>query len=181
MGFGRAVEAVVHLRKALDLMPDDAQAIFGLASALEEIGTDDAQEEADALHRRVIEEHPTAPFVEQSEKARTAYGQRLLKARSVGGFRPDVMMYMSDALQTFKRLGPQGTRAIALEVAMAGRNGLDINDSEAKYALKALPGKFSGLQMLSIMYAAFQQIDPTADIGADFKAEYEAAMKMQGM
>lgn len=55
--------------------------------------------------------------------------------------------------------------ALAAETGLGGQTGL--------------PGKFSGLQLLSIMYAAFQQIDPTADIGADFKAEYEAAVKMQ--
>lgn len=139
MGFKRTAEAVEHLRKALELMPDDAQAIFGLASALEDVGTEDALEEADALHRRVIEEHPTAAFVGQSEKARNAYSQRLLKSRSVGGFRPDVMMYIADALQTFKRIGPNGTRMLALEIAVLGRSGLDINDSTAKYKLKALP------------------------------------------
>ena len=71
MSFQRTTEAVEHLRKALELLPDDAQAIFGLASALEDVvGDEDALEEADALHRRVIEEHPTAAFVGQSEKAR---------------------------------------------------------------------------------------------------------------
>lgn len=42
-------EALVHLRKALKLMPDDPQSIFGLAIALEEVGTDDADEEADVV------------------------------------------------------------------------------------------------------------------------------------
>ena len=160
-------------------MPDDAQSIFGLASALEDLGTEEALEEADGLHRRVIEEHPTAAFVVQSEKARNAYSQRLLKSRSVGGFRPDVMMYIADALKTFKRLGSNGTRMLALEIAVLGRSGLDVNDSTAKYKLKALPGQFSGLHLLSIMYAAFQDLDPSADVGVDFKAEYDAAKQMQ--
>lgn len=42
-----------------------------------------------------------------------------------------------------------------------------------------LPGKFSGLQLLAIMYTAFRQIDPTMDTGADFSAEYQAALQMQ--
>jgi tetratricopeptide (TPR) repeat protein len=45
IGFKRIDEAVVHLRQALQLMPDDPQAIFGLATALEQIGTLDADEE----------------------------------------------------------------------------------------------------------------------------------------
>ena len=68
---------------------------------------------------------------------------------------------------------------IALEIAVLGRAGLDINDSTDKYTLKSLPGKFSGLHLLAIMYTAFRQIDPTMDTGADFAVEYQAALKMQ--
>ena len=45
--------------------------------------------------------------------------------------------------------------------------------------LKALPGSFSGLHLLAIMYTAFRQIDPTTDTGADFGAEYTAALDLQ--
>ena len=62
---------------------------------------------------------------------------------------------------------------------MLRRNGLDINDPDEKYSLKELPGKFSGLHLLAIMYTAFRQIDPTMDIGADFGAEYTAALDLQ--
>jgi hypothetical protein len=70
-------------------------------------------------------------------------------------------------------------QAIALEIAILGRSGLDINDPAEKYSLKSLPGKFSGLHLLAIMYTAFQQIDPTMETGADFAAEYKAAVEMQ--
>lgn len=179
IGFKRIADAVAHLRHALALMPDDPQAIFGLATALEEVGTSQADEEADALYLRFIEEHPTSPMVEQAEKARTAFAQKRLRSSSVGGFRPDVTMYIAGALQTFKKLGAQKRQVIALEIAVLGRSGLDINDPEDKYTLKALPGKFSGLHLLAIMYTAFRQIDPTMDTGADFGAEYQAALQMQ--
>ena len=179
IGFKRIDEAVAHLRRALDLLPDDPQAIFGLATALEQVGTRDAEEEADALYLRFIEEHPKSPMVEQAEKARTAFAHRRLKSSSVGGFRPDVMMYISGALQTFKKVGPQKRQAIALEIAMLGRSGLDINDPDDKYTLRALPGKFSGLHLLAIMYTAFQQIDPKMDTGVDFAAEYKAAVELR--
>ena len=32
-----------------------------------------------------------------------------------------------------------------------------------KYQLRSLPGRFSGLHMVCLMYAAFKIIDPTAD------------------
>ena len=179
IGFNRVDEAIVHLRKSLELLPDDPQAIFGLATALEDVGTDEADEEADALYLRFIQEHPTSPMVEQAEKSRTAFGHKRLKAGSVGGFRPDVMMYIAGALQTFKKLGPTKRHAIAVEIAILGRSGLDINDPTDKYKLKSLPGKFTGLHLLALMYTAFKQIDPTMDTGADFDAEYKAALELQ--
>ena len=78
-----------------------------------------------------IDEHPNSPMVEQAEKARTAFVHRRLKASAVGGFRHDVMMYISQALQTFTKLGPQKRQEIGLEIAILGRNGLDINDRTA--------------------------------------------------
>jgi Flp pilus assembly protein TadD len=173
----RAPEAVQQLRRALALMPDDAQTIFGLATALEQLGTQAAAEEADRLYRRFIDEHPGSPMAEQAEKARTAYAHRVLTAGAPGGFRPDVMRYIASALQTFRELGPDKRQAIALEIAMLGRGGLDINDPAEKYTLEALPGRFCGLHLLAIMYAAFRQIDPALDAGVDFSAEYEAAVK----
>ena len=179
IGFKRLDEAVAHLRKALNLMPDDPQSIFGLATALEELGTDEADEEADTLYQRLIQEHPTSPMVEQAEKSRTAFGHKRLKAGSVTGFRPDVMMYIAGAMQTFKKLGAKKRQEIAFEIALLGRTGLDINDPSDKYKLKSLTGKFTGLHLLAIMYTAFRQIDPAMDTGADFDAEYKSALEMQ--
>lgn len=171
-------EAVAHLRKALELMPDDPQTIFGLASALECVGTDAADLEADALHARFIAEHPESPMVEQSEKYRTAFASNRLKSDSPDGFRRDVMQYVADALTTFKKVGPAKREEIALEIAVLGQAGLDINDPVTKYKLKSIPGRFSGLHLVSIMYAAFRQMDPTIDAGVDFSDEYEAALKL---
>jgi hypothetical protein len=91
--------------------------------------------------------------------------------------RLDVVAYLTDALKTFAKVGPAKMRTIGVEVAMLGRSGLDINNPAKKYKLKNLPGEFSGLHLLAIMYAAFQQIDPSADLGADFSAEYKLAVQ----
>ena len=95
----------------------------------------------------------------------------------MGGLRLDVVAYLTDALKTFAKVGPAKMRAICVEVAMLGRSCLDINNSAKQYKLKNLPGNFSGLHLLAIMYAAFQQIDPSADLGADFAAEYRLAIQ----
>ena len=64
---------------------------------------------------------------------------------------------------------------LALELAMLGNKGLNINDPAMKYAIQAWPGEYSGLHLISIMYAAFQQFAPDTDIGIDFSKEYRVA------
>ena len=88
-------------------------------------------------------------------------------------------MYIASGLQTFKTLGPQKRQAIELEIAMLGRNGLDINDPDDKHTQTALPGKFSGVRLLAITYAAFCLIGPSMHTGVDFSAEFKAATEMQ--
>lgn len=173
----RPAEGVPYLRNALALLPDDPHSIYGLALALSDVGKDEDEAEADALFQRVITEHPTSPMVEQAEKARTRLAHKRLAEGSVGGIRLDVVAYLTDALKTFAKVGPAKMRTIGVEVAMLGRSGLDINNPAKQYKLKNLPGDFSGLHLLAIMYAAFQQIDPSADLGADFSKEYAMALK----
>lgn len=173
----RPAEGVPYLRKALALMPDDPQAIYGLALGLSDLATVDADREADGLFNRIIKEHPTSPIVELAEKARTRLAHKGLQDGAVGGLRLDVVAYITDALKIFEKVGLKETQKIAFEVALLGQSGLQINDPAKQYKLKSLPGEFSGLHLLSIMYAAFQQIDPTADLEADFSAEYAIAQK----
>lgn len=177
MSMKRPSEALPHLRQALSLMPDDPQAIFGLALCLSELETVDADREADGLFNRIIKEHPTSPVVEHAEKARTRLAHKGLQDGAVGGLRLDVVAYITDALRTFEKVGPQDMQRIALEIALKGQSGLQINDPAKQYTLKTLPGEFSGLQLLAIMYAAFQKVDPSADVGADFSKEYALAIK----
>ena len=79
-------------------------------------------------------------------------------------------------LPGIRRLNELGFTTV--EIAVLGRNGLDINDPDAKYTLKSLPGTFSGLHLVAIMFTAFRQIDPTMETGADFSAEYQAALEV---
>lgn len=69
---------------------------------------------------------------------------------------------------------------VAFEVALLGAKGLDVNDPTQKYQLRSLPGTFSGLHLVSIMYVAFKLTDPKADVGFDLSAEYEEARSLSG-
>jgi len=69
----------------------------------------------------------------------------------------------------------QQIQSLALEIAMLGNQGLNINDPTKKYQIKSLVGEFSGSNLVSIMYAAFQQFAPGENVGIDLSKEYEIA------
>jgi tetratricopeptide (TPR) repeat protein len=179
LGLGNAEDALKHLKIARRTLPHDPQATYGLAAALEAVGGEDNEAEADELYTVVIERWPSSPMAEFSRTARTKLAHKGMRDKVAGGLRPDVMMYIAGALDTLARLGDEKLRQIAFEIAMKGQSGLDINDPEQKYSLKTLPGKFSGMHLVSIMYTAFKHIDPTIDGGIDLQAEYDAAVALR--
>lgn len=179
LGLTQFDEALERFRIARKSLPQDPQTLFGLACALEKIESETNEDEADELYQAVIRIAPGSKTAELAKVARTRIGQKNMRSKVDGGLRPDVLMYILGALKTFKEIGPQKTREITLEVAIKGQSGLDMNNPEQKYTLKSLPGNFSGMHLLSIMYAGFKVIDPTMDVGVDLSAEYEAVLSMQ--
>ena len=179
MGLRRYDDALVHLREARKALPHDAQTLYGLAAALEAVGGDDNGDEADELYQVVIQRWPGSEVAELARTARTKRAHQNMRSRVGGGLRPDVMMYIAGALNTFEEVGPAKAQQIAFEVAMKGQQGLDINDPDQKYTLSTLPGKFSGMHLVSIMYAGMRAMDPDMETGIDLKAEYEAAVAMR--
>lgn len=175
---GKPNDALPHLRAARRALPLDPHTLYGLASALEAVGGEENVEEADELYLVVIEKFPGSQLAELAREARTKLAHQSMRAKTGGGLRPDVVMYIAAALETFAKVGPDKARQITFEVAMKGQNGLDINDPEQKYTLTTLPGKFSGMHLVSIMYAGIKALDPSMDAGIDLSAEYEAARAM---
>jgi hypothetical protein len=108
-----------------------------------------------------------ARLTEKSEKA----------LRSSGDFRPDVVEYMKDALNRFRSMSMPQVQNLALEIAMLGNKGLNINDPTKKYPIQTWPGEYTGLNLISIMYAAFQQFAPETDVGIDLRKEYDIAIE----
>lgn len=155
MGAGKHTEALEQFRAARKALPHDGQTLFGLASALEALGGAPQTEEADELYQVVIQKFPGSQVAEMARKARTQLAHANMRSSVGGGLRPDVVVYIADALKTFAQAGPEKSRQITLEIALKGQNGLDINDPEQKYSLSTLPGKFSGMHLVSIMYAGF--------------------------
>ncbi len=83
------------------------------------------------------------------------------------------------------RFDVSSTDAISIELPKLVREHLrahspQINDPDTKYTLNAIPGRFSGLHLVAMMYAAFQHIAPGTDVGIDFSKEYETAKELGG-
>jgi tetratricopeptide (TPR) repeat protein len=179
LGLGQVNEALAHLRAARSAMPHDPQTTFGLAAALEVSASAENLAESDELYQVVVQRWPASKVAEQARQARTKLAHRSMRSNAVGGLRPDVVMYITDAFKILAEAGPTKSQQIGLEIALKGQGGLDINDADKKYTLITLPGQFSGLQLVSIMYAAVKQADPTADVGIDLDAEYQVALAMK--
>lgn len=171
---GKSVEAVSLLELAVDVAPQDLQAIVGLGQALETVGRAD---DADQQYLRALEIGGPEPLLDFVKERRTAIAHQTM--REHGSFRPDVLMYMSGALEKFERMSAKEIQGLGYEIAILGQNGLDINDPTKKYSLRTWPGQFSGLHLCSIMYAAFKQFAPDQDVGIDFAQEYHAAVALR--
>jgi hypothetical protein len=55
---------------------------------------------------------------------------------------------------------------------------LDINESSKKYSLRSLPGSFSALQLVSLMYTGLQLIGPSLDAGIDLSRGFSMAKEL---
>jgi tetratricopeptide (TPR) repeat protein len=168
----RPQEAFPCLDAAARLLPNDPRAQFALAECLLALGKTDL---ADPVLIKTIQLDPLSDVAEMARTARTRLAGQTLRQTSAGETRPDAVQYCLDALQRFQKLDEKKTRAVIFEIANLGRSGLDINNPAKKYSLSSLPGQFSGLHLVSLMYTGLQQLAPTADAGIDLSRELAAA------
>jgi tetratricopeptide (TPR) repeat protein len=176
---GRYAEAEPHLRAAYALTPNDQATAYGLALDLTELGGEARLRESNELYRHVIDLNPQSQVAELARQERSKLAQRSLRQAS-NGPRLDAVMYCLSALEQFEQLSPERVKAIALEIALLGRTGLDINNPATRYHLQNLQGDFTGLQLMSMLHVASKQIAPDADIAFDLANEYEAAINLHG-
>ena len=98
--------------------------------------------------------------------------------RNASSERPDVLMYCLGALELFETMTDEEIQALGREIAILGMRGLDINDPSQKYTFNSLPGDFSGMHLVSLMYTAFQRVAPGTDVGIDLSREYAQAVAL---
>ena len=81
------------------------------------------------------------------------------------------MSYCLAALKRFEGMAHKEIQKIGFEIGILGQRGLDTNSSTEQYTLRSLPGQFSGLHLVSIMYVAFKIVAPGEDVGFDLSRE----------
>jgi len=96
----------------------------------------------------------------------------------LAGPRQDAVQYCLDALQTISKMSATNVQKLALDLAMAGRSGLEVHNPNSRYRVKGLHGEFSGLAMVCFLYVVMQQIAPGADVGMDLSQEYQQAKQL---
>ncbi len=174
---GEREQALAHFRDAYRLLPDDQQSAFGLARALDDFGGDDDLAEADALYQATIAIDDQSQIAEMARQARSRIAQRTMRDASPGP-RMDAVMYCLGALERFATMRPDEVQGVGFEIALLGQRGLEVNNPDVTYTLRTLPGDYTGMHLMSLMYVAFQQVAPELDIGFDLAQEYTAARQL---
>jgi tetratricopeptide (TPR) repeat protein len=120
------------------------------------------------------------PYTERAEEALSAIAAEFLKARGLGGFRPDVFEYIVFALGKFEKMQTHQRNLLLAHIAKVTGDGVDINNPTIRHPLPQWGRDFSGLALVSFLFVGARQLNPEADVGIDFSVEYEAALDFRG-
>lgn len=94
---------------------------------------------------------------------------------------PAAVFYFLDILKQFDRMDPAAIRRVAVESALAGQTGLNYMSEAKSYKIPSYcPELLSGLEVMCLMYAAFQRIGPEHDVQIDLHEAYAQALEMHG-
>jgi len=92
---------------------------------------------------------------------------------------PAAVWFLLDALKRYAPMDVEQVRAIAFEIGMLGRSGLDYASPDKKYTLQTIPDEsFSGLHLMSLMHAGFKRIAPDLDSGMDLEEPFLQALEL---
>lgn len=163
------------LAKAAELLPNDQSALYNLGLCLHRTGD---FEKAFGVLRRAVDVSPYSALAETCRELLSQWSMENLRQEAPAGVKMDAVMYCLAALRGFAGMDEARRKSITAEIALLGRDGLDIAGSDKKYSLRTMPGKFSGLELLAWMYAGMKQLAPGADPGIDLGREYDLAMDL---
>ena len=136
--------------------------------------------EALKAYKELLKRFPDTVFGDKANSVLNQAGQADLRKVVDGGHRPDVVEYMIGAMKTFSKMPREKVGQIAMEIALLGQGGLEINKPQKRYTLTNLEGDFSGLQLLSYMHVGMDLLSPGVESGSGLQKEYEIAKGMAG-
>jgi tetratricopeptide (TPR) repeat protein len=170
---GEPALALTAFERADALQPETPEVTLGLAQAYE---LKECYDEAAELYEKV--KNSAAPDL-ITDTAREGLSRlAVVRAKAGGDQRADTVMHCLAAIELFSKMSLEKVKEIAFEAAMIGNSGLSINEPEKKYTLKALEGRFSGMQLLCFMFVGFKMIDEKLPPVADLEEEYRQALKL---
>ncbi|HBJ34098.1 MAG TPA: hypothetical protein DDZ51_04915 [Planctomycetaceae bacterium] len=166
--------ALPVIRESIGAAPSDIAMMVAYGDCLEELGRGDES----VLHYRAAIKTGGPEHVVDLAKSRLS--ERSAKSlRAAGAIRTDVVQYMREAIERFKTMDSSAIRNLAFEIAILGSQGLNINDPDKTYQIKSWSGDFTGLHLVSVMYAAFQQFAPETELGIDLSQEYRISSQLR--
>jgi tetratricopeptide (TPR) repeat protein len=165
-------KSIYYLERSYRINSLDPMTIYGLGYVYQRIGD---LERADQLFKQLLELDAPEKL---KELARTARREIAISNFKSKGFRIDAVFYLLDAIQRLAKKQREEIQTISFDIALKGREGLDINNPDKKYRINSLEGEYTGLQLVCYMYAGFQIIDPSLDVGVDLSKEYQFAKKL---
>ena len=154
------------------IYPDDPRLIYGVALSHQKLGN---FSKADAYYRKLVKREITDAYTELAKTGLREIAQEEFRRK---GLRPDAVMYCLAALERFSKMTIPEIKKIAFEIGLKGSGGFNTNDPSPKYQLISLPGNFSGLNLVCLMYVGFKIIAPEQDIGFDLSKEYAVAKEI---
>ena len=178
---GAFAAGVARFRQALAVAPDDLITTFNLAQALLELDPDEHRDEADRRLLQVIEAQPYGELANKAKELRGSIAARDLRADQPEGLRQDAVSYCLQALQLFEGMDQQRFIAVLSEVAAVGQGGLQINEPGTARTLKNLPGTWGDLALACLIHVGMKRLTPDQDSGLGIEAEYQEAVRLQGL
>ena len=173
---GNPQAAVEHLAVAVEIDPQDQGSWVGLGDAARKSGMRGMAEKS---YRRAIALNEDNNLAEAAREGLTTLAIAEMTQQAGGSPNPKAVEHCGTAIKIFSSLPGAKVEAITAEISLLGRAGLDVNNPAEQYALKSLPGSFTGLELVCYLYVAVQMLAPGTDVGYDLGREYELAKRQR--
>lgn len=171
----KRLDEAIHLyERALKINGKAPDVLYELGLTFEQKGDFKL---ANIWYQKVLDVPGNHPARDLAKDAMTRIVQRGMRQN---GLNMDAVFYMIDAIEMFEKMPKDTVEMISFDIGLLGQRGLDINSPEKKYRLKSMGGEFSGLQLLSYMYAGLKMVHPVMTDSLDLGEEYDMAVQMRG-